>query len=142
MSTPEQLEELASWHDQQAEGARNPFAEWHTTAAVAIRGAMDRLATVEAERDAAVKCVEAADKIVAAFDPAIAKARAEGERRATAAIVAWLRSDNGLCDCAARSAGECGCGAWDDYKTRPLLGIADDIERGDHLPSAGDAGEG
>ena len=118
MSTPEQLEELASWHDQQAEGARNPFAEWHTTAAVAIRGAMDRLATVEAERDAAVKCVEADDKIVAAFDPAIAEARAEGERRATAAIVAWLRG------CVPRAI---------------ALEFSDAIERGDHLPRAVDA---
>ncbi len=45
MSAPEQLEDLASWHDQQAEGARNPFAEWHTTAAVAIRAAMGEMRT-------------------------------------------------------------------------------------------------
>ena len=43
MSTPEQLEELASWHDQQAEGIGNPFAEWHVGAAVAIRAAMGEM---------------------------------------------------------------------------------------------------
>lgn len=37
------------------------------------------------------------------------------------------------CDCHARSEMECGCGAWDDYKTKPLLEIADAIERGEHL---------
>lgn len=50
-----------------------------------------------------------------------------------AAIVAWLRKDNGQCDCHARAATECACGAWDDYKTRSLLDIASDIERGDHV---------
>jgi hypothetical protein len=50
-----------------------------------------------------------------------------------AAIVAWLRKENGQCDCFAYEAGECGRGGWDNYKTRPLLDIADDIERGEHL---------
>lgn len=50
-----------------------------------------------------------------------------------AKVVAWLRKENGLCDCHARSEMECGCGAWDDYKTKPLLEIADAIERGEHL---------
>lgn len=51
---------------------------------------------------------------------------------AAARIVAWLRSENGACDCFAREAGECACGAWDDYKTMPLLAVADMIENGDH----------
>jgi hypothetical protein len=59
---------------------------------------------------------------------------AEGERRATAAIVAWLRVDNGRCDCSARSEGECACGAWSDYKQLPLEVIADRIEAGEAKP--------
>lgn len=64
-----------------------------------------------------------------------AAARPVIEREATAAIVAYLRDDNGRCDCSARSAGECACGAWDDYKQLPLEVIADRIERGEHLPA-------
>ena len=48
------------------------------------------------------------------------------------AIVAWLRADNSRCDCFARSEGECACGGWDGYKSRPLIQIADDIEAGAH----------
>ena len=47
-------------------------------------------------------------------------------------IVAWLRAENGTCDCFARSEGECACGAWDDYKTKPLCNIADAIEQGQY----------
>ncbi|MBK6800305.1 MAG: hypothetical protein IPG83_02140 [Novosphingobium sp.] len=31
-----------------------------------------------------------------------------------------LEDDAKLCDCFARSEGECGCGAWNDYKTVPM----------------------
>ena len=48
-----------------------------------------------------------------------------------ARVVEWLRKENGLCDCHAHSETECGCGAWDDWKTKPLLEIADAIERGE-----------
>lgn len=48
-----------------------------------------------------------------------------------ARVVEWLRRENGLCDCHARCEAECGCGAWDDWKTKPLLQIADAIERGE-----------
>ena len=48
-----------------------------------------------------------------------------------ARVVEWLRKENGLCDCHAHCETECGCGAWDDWKTKPLLEIADAIERGD-----------
>jgi hypothetical protein len=48
-----------------------------------------------------------------------------------ARVVEWLRRENGLCDCHARCETECGCGAWDDWKTKPLLQIADAIERGE-----------
>lgn len=48
-----------------------------------------------------------------------------------ARVVEWLRRENGLCDCHARCETECGCGACDDWKTKPLLQIADAIERGE-----------
>lgn len=54
---------------------------------------------------------------------------ARGDR--VAQVVEWLRKENGLCDCHARCETECGCGAWDDWKTKPLLEIADAIERGE-----------
>lgn len=53
----------------------------------------------------------------------------ENER---AAVVAWLRAEARLCDCFARSSGECGCGAWDDDKRMSVATLADAIERGDH----------
>lgn len=68
-------------------------------------------------------------------------AEQRGREQERAAVVAWLRADNSLCDCFARSEDECVCGAWDNYKTRPLLQIAADIESGQHregvpLPTA------
>lgn len=54
---------------------------------------------------------------------------AEQER---ARIVAWLRAENSKCDCFAREAGGCACGAWDDYKQWPLLAAADAIERNEY----------
>lgn len=58
-------------------------------------------------------------------------ALAEAEGRVIAEVVAWLRDENGQCDCFARSEGECACGAWDDYKTKPLLDIATALETGE-----------
>ena len=74
-----------------------------------------------AERDAALKCVEAADKIVATFEPAIADAMAEGQRRATAAIVADLRGEFQADD-----AGGGDLAHW----------LATRYERGDHITKA------
>lgn len=54
-----------------------------------------------------------------------------GQRETVERIVAWLRKENSLCDCYARSEGECGCGAWDDYKQWPLERTADAIEAGE-----------
>ena len=71
---------------------------------------------------------ESVDKATA-WDACIA-AR-EDER---AKIVAWLRADNSTCDCFARSEGECACGGWDDYKTRPILDVARDIEAQKYRP--------
>lgn len=62
------------------------------------------------------------------IDAALAAAR-EDER---AKVEAWLRAENGLCDCHAKSETECGCGAWDDWKRKPLLEIADAIARHEH----------
>jgi hypothetical protein len=59
--------------------------------------------------------------------------RAEGERRATVAIVAWLRDDAAKCDCFAHSEGECACRAWSDYKRVLETDIADRLECGEHL---------
>lgn len=55
------------------------------------------------------------------------------------AIVAWLREAASQCDCFARSAGECACGAWfqepgeRSFKQVYVEDIAEAIERGDHL---------
>lgn len=49
------------------------------------------------------------------------------------AIVKWLQDESGRCDCFARSAEECGCGGWDDCKTRSLHWVATAIERGEHI---------
>lgn len=67
------------------------------------------------------------DQIAQAAIAALDAAR--GDR--VAQVVEWLRKENGLCDCHARCETECGCGAWDDWKTKPLLEIADAIERGE-----------
>ena len=96
-----ELGKLAQWHDEQA--SQKDCTGWlydhHTAAAATIRAALakgERLAAAEAERDAAVARTEAA---IAwnGITPELEKisirseAFAEGERRATAAIVAWLR---------------------------------------------------
>lgn len=67
--------------------------------------------------------------IRAAYDFIAALDAARGDP--VARVVEWLRKENGLCDCHARCETECGCGAWDDWKTKPLLEIADAIERGE-----------
>jgi hypothetical protein len=50
-----------------------------------------------------------------------------------AAIVAWLRKENGRCDCFAYDDNECACGGRDEYKTWPLEQTANAIEAGEHL---------
>ena len=60
------------------------------------------------------------------------------DKEERAAVVAWLREENGLCDCFAREEGECACGVWyDSDKEWPLSQVADAIERGDHLKGDG-----
>ena len=66
-------------------------------------------------------CIDFAQAAIAALDAA------RGDP--VARVVEWLRRENGLCDCHARCETECGCGAWDDWKTKPLLQIADAIEQ-------------
>ena len=68
-------------------------------------------------------CEDFAQAAIAALDAA--------REDRVAQVVEWLRKENGLCDCHARCETECGCGAWDDWKTKPLLEIADAIERGE-----------
>lgn len=70
---------------------------------------------------------------------------AQGYHQAVADVVEWLLKENGLCDCHARSAGECGCGAWDDHKQWPLERTADEITQRfgkDALSPAKIVGEG
>lgn len=68
-------------------------------------------------------CIDFAQAAIATLDAV------RGDQ--VARVVEWLRKENGLCDCHAHSETECGCGAWDDWKTKPLLEIADAIERGE-----------
>ena len=83
-----------------------------------------------------------------AYKEAYAAGIAEGERRATAAIVAWLFKgsvwlNGGECCGAKDSDGVCCAPACEWGEELKLLhNLADAISRGDHLPSAGDAGEG
>ncbi len=65
-----------------------------------------------------------------AWDACI-EARNDERAKVIAEVVAWLRTENGQCDCFARSEGECACGAWDDHKTKPLLEIATALETGE-----------
>ena len=72
----------------------------------------------------------------------IAQSFARHRQQAVAAevaqIVAGLKSENGQCDCSARSEGECACGAWYDYKTWPLERVWEWIERGEYKETSGE----
>lgn len=71
-------------------------------------------------------------KFTLGHDPsALLEAFARHRLAAIDAVVKWLKEENGLCDCFARSEGECGCGAWQDYKTVPLERIWTAIEAGE-----------
>ena len=56
-----------------------------------------------------------------------------GRKLEREAIIAWLRSENGRCDCFAYDDSECACGGRDEYKTWPLEQTAERIEAGEHL---------
>lgn len=57
-------------------------------------------------------------------------------------VVEWLREEAQTCDCFARSARECACGAWDtcpgdrSYKTMQVEDLADALERYEHRKEA------
>lgn len=85
-------------------------------------------------RDMVIAGDAAATAILAQRD---AEMLAEGARQEREAIVAWLKRENGLCDCYARSEGECGCGAWDDYKQWPLERVWETIKSGQHKETNG-----
>ena len=88
-----------------------------------------RLAAVEAERDAAVaKLARTDDACKHAIAAAGKVGILEGERRATAAIVAWLRGVN-------HAAGGLAPGLWRDGADSAIASAVNAIERGDHLPS-------
>lgn len=99
----------------------------------------------QADRDAAARSF-ASDHDVP-MDCAVCKAILSGEEddqeivtrfalhrmEERAAIVAWLRSENGRCDCFAYEDIECACGGRYKYKTWPLEHTAVAIEAGEHL---------
>ena len=58
---------------------------------------------------------------------------AQAAKAERAKIVAWLRAENGRCDCFAHEESECACGGWNDYKQWPLNHTADLIEAGGYL---------
>lgn len=58
--------------------------------------------------------------MVQAFARHAAAERAIGYRMGIEAAAKALEDDAQLCDCHARSEGECACGAWSDYKTVPM----------------------
>ena len=77
---------------------------------------------------------ERADSLKLLMQAAYERGRAD-ER---ADVVAEVRSEAQLCDCFAREAGECACGAWDrepgqrTYKRAYIEDIADAIARREH----------
>ena len=42
-------------------------------------------------------------------------------------VISHFEADAKMCDCFARSSGECACGAWDDYKKYDADRIASEI---------------
>lgn len=97
------------------------------------------LEITDADREAAAaffrdKRTALSVKFTLGHDPsALLEAFARHRLTEREAVIAWLKRENGLCDCFARSEGECGCGAWQDYKTVPLERIWDALEAGEHL---------
>ncbi len=76
-------------------------------------------------------CPDPATMIVNIIDH-IASHREAAERRVVENIVERIKADAKLCDCFARSEGECACGAWDDHKSVPLYRVIEIIaNRGD-----------
>jgi hypothetical protein len=51
----------------------------------------------------------------------------EGMEIMREAAVQWAKDDAKLCDCFARSEGECVCGAWCDWKTVPMERVAQNL---------------
>lgn len=106
--TPRQIEKLYEVGNV-AEQAAARITELETSLAEAMATRVDKARAWDA-------CIEA---------------RNDERAKVIAEVVAWLRTENGQCDCFARSEGECACGAWDDHKTKPLLEIATALETGE-----------
>ena len=119
---PEETHPIDAWNTR-ADAAPTPKADEVEAVARAVHGELSRIDVMkylDMPDDTADRVAQAA---IAALDAA--------REDRVAQVVEWLRKENGLCDCHARCETECGCGAWDDWKTKPLLEIADAIERGE-----------
>lgn len=79
------------------------------------RDAAERLWNVETG-----KMDKTPNAIAQSFARHAAAERAIGYRMGIEAAAKALEDDAQLCDCHARSEGECACGAWSDYKTVPI----------------------
>jgi len=72
-----------------------------------------------------------------AFAAHAARAREEGYRDGIEAAAKAMEADAMLCDCNARSEGECACGAWDDWKTVPVQRMVELVRALDPAKIAG-----
>lgn len=61
--------------------------------------------------------IEMAERILKALAPIIDRHRQAGVQQGLDMAAAALESDAKLCDCHARSEGECACGAWCEWKS-------------------------
>ncbi|MGL5736472.1 MAG: hypothetical protein ACRCYS_16545 [Beijerinckiaceae bacterium] len=88
-----------------------------TSATPAVNALVEELAQAMAENrgSAMVQWFHRSD--AQAILPIITRYGIEQRNAGIEASQSALEADAKLCDCFARMEGECGCGAWDDYKT-------------------------
>jgi hypothetical protein len=95
---------------------------------------MTELTVTQADRDAAAVFFpehlwrqEARNDIAQAFARHREQALAEGVAMGIDAAVQWAKDDAKICDCSAHSEGECACGAWCEWKTVPMVRVAQNL---------------
>ncbi len=126
----ERLEKKATYTDQTFSNSslgllyREAAAELRTLRAELERRKYDGLHTCHAEcqREACVLRREV-DALRAERDAALAQGVAMGIE----AAVQWAKDDAKICDCSAHSEGECACGAWCEWKTVPMVWVAQNL---------------